>query len=114
LRKRGNEVVVLERAPRIDAVGAGITLFANTPRALDRLGVGEAVAARGAAAARSAILTWEGRELTTDGVLKMSRRVDKAAQLADPLGWRIRTAVVRRLPERARRRQLESLVRYEL
>ncbi len=36
-------------------------------------------------------------------------RVDKAAQLADPLGWRIRNAVVRRLPERAQRRQLESL-----
>jgi hypothetical protein len=44
----------------------------------------------------------------------MSRRVDRAAQLADPLGGRIRNAVVRRLPERAQRRQLESLVRYEL
>jgi 2-polyprenyl-6-methoxyphenol hydroxylase-like FAD-dependent oxidoreductase len=64
LRKTGNEVVVLERAPRIDPVGAGITLFANALRALDRLGAGEAVAARGAAATRSAILTWEGRELT--------------------------------------------------
>lgn len=64
LRKTGHEVVVLERAPRVDPVGAGITLFGNAMRALDRLGVGEAVAARGAAAIRSAILTWEGRELT--------------------------------------------------
>ena len=64
LRKTGHEVVVLERAPRVDPIGAGITLFANAMRALDRLGVGEAVAARGAAATRSAILTWEGRELT--------------------------------------------------
>ena len=64
LRRAGNEVVVLERAPRIDRVGAGITLFANAMRALDRLGVREAVAARGAAATRSAILTWDGRELT--------------------------------------------------
>jgi 2-polyprenyl-6-methoxyphenol hydroxylase-like FAD-dependent oxidoreductase len=64
LRRTGNEVVVLERAPRIDPVGAGITLFANAMRALDRLGVREAVAARGAAATRSAILTWRGRELT--------------------------------------------------
>jgi 2-polyprenyl-6-methoxyphenol hydroxylase-like FAD-dependent oxidoreductase len=46
LRGTGNEVVVLERAPRIDAVGAGITLFANGMRALDRLGVGEAVPGR--------------------------------------------------------------------
>ena len=64
LRRAGNEVVVLERAPRIDPVGAGITLFANAMRALDRLGVRKAVAARGAAATGSAILTWDGRELT--------------------------------------------------
>jgi 2-polyprenyl-6-methoxyphenol hydroxylase-like FAD-dependent oxidoreductase len=64
LRRTGHEVVVLERAPRIDPLGAGITLFANAMRALDRLGVGKAVAARGAAAKRSAILTSEGRELT--------------------------------------------------
>ena len=64
LRRTGNEAVVLEQAPRVDPVGAGITLFANGMRALDRLGVGKAVAARGAAATRSAILTSEGRELT--------------------------------------------------
>jgi 2-polyprenyl-6-methoxyphenol hydroxylase-like FAD-dependent oxidoreductase len=64
LRRGGHDVVVLERAARIDPVGAGITLFANAVRALDRLGVGEAVAARGAAATRSAILTWKGDELT--------------------------------------------------
>ena len=29
LRGAGHEPVVLERAPRIDPVGAGITLFAN-------------------------------------------------------------------------------------
>jgi hypothetical protein len=44
----------------------------------------------------------------------MSRRADKAAQLASPLGSRLRDVVVRRLPERAQRRQLEPLVRYEL
>ena len=64
LRRTGNETLVLERAPRVDPVGAGITLFGNAMRALDRLGVGEAVAARGAAATRSAILTSDDRELT--------------------------------------------------
>jgi 2-polyprenyl-6-methoxyphenol hydroxylase-like FAD-dependent oxidoreductase len=63
LRRAGHDVVVLERAPRIDPVGAGITLFGNAMAALDRLGVREAVAARGAAAAYSAILTADGREL---------------------------------------------------
>jgi 2-polyprenyl-6-methoxyphenol hydroxylase-like FAD-dependent oxidoreductase len=63
LRRAGQEVVVLERAPRIDPVGAGITLFANAMSALDRLGVREAVVARGAPAKFSTILTSNGREL---------------------------------------------------
>ena len=63
LRRAGHEVVVLERAPRIEAVGAGITLFANAMDALARLGVRDAVADRGAPPKRSAILTSRGRVL---------------------------------------------------
>jgi 2-polyprenyl-6-methoxyphenol hydroxylase-like FAD-dependent oxidoreductase len=91
LRKTGHEVVVLERAPRVDPVGAGITLFANAMRALDRLGVGEAVAARGAAATRSAILTSDGRELTKvpsdllEGTIAL-HRADLQAELAAASG----------------------------
>jgi 2-polyprenyl-6-methoxyphenol hydroxylase-like FAD-dependent oxidoreductase len=87
LRWTGNEVVVLEQAPRIDPVGAGITLFANGMRALDRLGVRDAVAARGAAATRSAILTSDGRELTRvpsdllEGTIALHRS-DLQAELA--------------------------------
>jgi 2-polyprenyl-6-methoxyphenol hydroxylase-like FAD-dependent oxidoreductase len=63
LRRSGHGVLVLERAPRIDPIGAGLTLFANAMSALDRLGIRDAVAAQGAPAKRSAILTSEGREL---------------------------------------------------
>lgn len=63
LRRTGHEVVVLERALGIDPLGPDLTLFAKAMKALDRLAVGEA-GARGAAAMRSSILTWEGRELT--------------------------------------------------
>jgi 2-polyprenyl-6-methoxyphenol hydroxylase-like FAD-dependent oxidoreductase len=63
LRRSGHKVIVLERAPRIDPIGAGLTLFANAMSALDRLGMRDAVAAQGAAANRSAILTSEGRVL---------------------------------------------------
>jgi 2-polyprenyl-6-methoxyphenol hydroxylase-like FAD-dependent oxidoreductase len=65
LRGRGHDVVVLERAPRLESAGAGIRLFANAMDALGGLGVAQSVAAAGAAAARSAILTSDGRELTT-------------------------------------------------
>jgi 2-polyprenyl-6-methoxyphenol hydroxylase-like FAD-dependent oxidoreductase len=91
LRRTGHEVVVLERASRIDPVGAGITLFGNAMRALERLGVGEAVAVRGAAATRSAILTWQGRELTSvppdllDGTIAV-HRADLQAELAASAG----------------------------
>jgi 2-polyprenyl-6-methoxyphenol hydroxylase-like FAD-dependent oxidoreductase len=91
LRRTGHEVIVVERAPRIDPVGAGITLFANAMRALAGLGVGDAVAAQGAAAKRSAILTWEGRELTQvpPDLLKGTiavHRADLQAELAAAAG----------------------------
>jgi 2-polyprenyl-6-methoxyphenol hydroxylase-like FAD-dependent oxidoreductase len=63
LRRAGHDVLVLERATRLDPVGAGITLFSNAMRGLDRLGMREAVAARGAPASWSAILTSAGAVL---------------------------------------------------
>jgi 2-polyprenyl-6-methoxyphenol hydroxylase-like FAD-dependent oxidoreductase len=63
----------------------------------------------------SALVEYEGiRRPRAEAVLRMSRRADKAAQLENALGWRLRNAVVRRLPERAQRRQLEPIVRYQL
>ncbi|MEU7722633.1 FAD-dependent monooxygenase [Streptomyces tibetensis] len=45
LRRVGWQVTVVERAPVLDDAGAGISLAANGLRALDELGVGEAVRA---------------------------------------------------------------------
>ncbi|GAA3834913.1 FAD-dependent monooxygenase [Streptomyces phyllanthi] len=47
LRMTGWEVTVVERAPVLSDVGGGISLHANGVRALDALGVGEAVRAAG-------------------------------------------------------------------
>jgi 2-polyprenyl-6-methoxyphenol hydroxylase-like FAD-dependent oxidoreductase len=65
LRRQGHQVVVLERAPQLDPMGAGITLFANAISGLDQLGLAAAVAKAGAHARNSAILMSDGRELTT-------------------------------------------------
>lgn len=43
LRRRGWDVTVLERAPVLREVGAGISLWPNAIRALDLLGVGDQV-----------------------------------------------------------------------
>jgi 2-polyprenyl-6-methoxyphenol hydroxylase-like FAD-dependent oxidoreductase len=52
LRRVGIEAVVLEQTPRLEAVGAGLGLAANAMQALDRIGVGDAVRARGLATGR--------------------------------------------------------------
>jgi 2-polyprenyl-6-methoxyphenol hydroxylase-like FAD-dependent oxidoreductase len=53
------------------------------------------------------------RRPRAEAVLKMSRRADKAAQLESAVGWRLRNVIVRRLPQRVQRRQLEPIVRYQ-
>lgn len=60
LLQRGHDVVVLERAKVLEAVGAGIALARNGQLALEQLGVADAVAAAGAAAGRVQLRTKEG------------------------------------------------------
>ncbi|MFH8409920.1 FAD-dependent oxidoreductase [Streptomyces sp. NPDC018019] len=45
LHRQGWEVTVLERAASLEPVGAGIALAPNAQRALDTIGVGDAVRA---------------------------------------------------------------------
>lgn len=91
LRKRGHAVDVLERAPELDAVGAGLTLFGNAMHALRRLGVGDAVASEGAAVRYSALLDMSGRELASipEDLIADARAVHRAdlqRLLADAAG----------------------------
>jgi 2-polyprenyl-6-methoxyphenol hydroxylase-like FAD-dependent oxidoreductase len=63
LRNAGVDVVLLERAERLDPLGAGISLFRNAMAALERLGMRDAVTRRGAPAARAEMRTAAGRLL---------------------------------------------------
>lgn len=65
LRRSGFEVTVLERAPVLAAVGAGITVQANAMQALGRLGLDAAVSAAGLAMDRSEIRRADGRVLAS-------------------------------------------------
>jgi 2-polyprenyl-6-methoxyphenol hydroxylase-like FAD-dependent oxidoreductase len=65
LRRAGHEVTVLERTGRLEAAGAGITLFSNAMRALEHLNMRGTVAERAAAARKVAILLADGRELAS-------------------------------------------------
>ncbi len=46
LRQGGRDVVVCERAGALDSTGAGLSLWPNAIKALDRLGLGETIRAR--------------------------------------------------------------------
>jgi 2-polyprenyl-6-methoxyphenol hydroxylase-like FAD-dependent oxidoreductase len=64
VRRADHDVRVFERTSVLGEVGAGISLWANALRALDSLGVLEAVRARGVADAVGVVQTWDGRPLS--------------------------------------------------
>lgn len=80
LQRSGVEVVVLERARELRAVGAGIALWANATRVLRRLGLHEAVLEAGAEIGGEA-RTWRGRKLFSLTAKDLRRRFG-AANLA--------------------------------
>ncbi len=63
LQRRGVRVRVFERATQLTAAGAGIGLPANGVKALQQLGLGEAVAQAGMVVERAVILDSRGRQL---------------------------------------------------
>jgi 2-polyprenyl-6-methoxyphenol hydroxylase-like FAD-dependent oxidoreductase len=63
LQRAGRDVLVLERAPQLCEIGAGISLWPNAVKALRRLGVGDAVEAAGAPAHDAAFRSWRGAQL---------------------------------------------------
>jgi 2-polyprenyl-6-methoxyphenol hydroxylase-like FAD-dependent oxidoreductase len=92
LTRTGWEVEILERAPELTEVGAGLSLWPNALRALDALGVGDAVRNRSALAGQAGIRNPAGRWLTrTDtadielryGPTVMIHRADLLAVLRD-------------------------------
>jgi len=63
LAQHGFDVTVLERAARLEPLGAGITVQVNAMRVMQRLGIADAIAAAGAPLTAGAIRTWDGRVL---------------------------------------------------
>lgn len=63
LRRVGVEVEVYERAPELREVGAGISIWANAIRALDHIGVGDAVRAVGEPMLRAEMRGWSGHRV---------------------------------------------------
>ncbi|MBP1944343.1 FAD-dependent monooxygenase [Cytobacillus luteolus] len=60
LQNKGWNISVFDKATALTEVGAGIVLASNALHALDKLGVGHLVRARGASVGRAEIRTWHG------------------------------------------------------
>ena len=74
LQRAGRDVLVLERAPQLREVGAGISLWPNAIKALRGLGVGDAVEAAGAPARDAAFRNWRGAQLGVSITARLERR----------------------------------------
>src|SRR3712207_5690181 len=75
LRRAGFEVVVLERAPELGAVGAGLLLAANAQKALGRIGLAQKVASLGTPASAFGIRSWRGGALTNNPAGELEKKV---------------------------------------
>src|SRR3954454_14291775 len=74
LQRAGQEGVVLERAPALAGVGAGLSLWPNAVNALRRLGIGDAVEGAGAPAHDAAFHSWTGLQLGTSITAQLQGR----------------------------------------
>ncbi|MET7654265.1 MULTISPECIES: FAD-dependent monooxygenase [unclassified Streptomyces] len=104
LRRIGWDVTVLERAPAFADVGAGISMHANGMRALDALGVGEAIRAAVRPLYTGGTRTPDGRVLSRMDGAALERRLGspvvgvlradlhRVLREALPAGW-VRTGV---------------------
>lgn len=64
LRQAGVEAIVYEQAPELNAVGAGLTLWANAIKGLRKFGLADAAIRRGSKIKRAEIRTVSGRTLS--------------------------------------------------
>ena len=97
LRRAGVEVAVFERAPEIEEIGAGITLWANATRPLKRLDVYEEVRSSGAAEIGGELRSWHGAlisEIPADALRSRFGEANLAVHRADLQG-----ALLSALPE---------------
>ena len=89
LDQRGWQVEVLERAPAFTEAGAGLSLWPNALRALDRLGLGDTVRGRAVPTGQAGIRDAAGRWLSRSDTAELERRfgptalVHRADLLAD-------------------------------
>lgn len=86
LRQAGIDVTVFERVTEMQEVGAGLTLWTNAVRALQKLGLTDALQAIGTPCTRATIYSWQGTilsETPIDELLKKFKVASVGVHRAD-------------------------------
>jgi 2-polyprenyl-6-methoxyphenol hydroxylase-like FAD-dependent oxidoreductase len=81
LQRIGWAVSLYEQAPELREVGAGLAIWANAVRALEKLGVAAAVRALQAPTPSGGIYTWRGTPLITDTSAALAQRVGEESMV---------------------------------
>jgi 2-polyprenyl-6-methoxyphenol hydroxylase-like FAD-dependent oxidoreductase len=81
LSQHGWQVEVLERAPAFTEAGAGLSLWPNALRALDALGVAEAIRGRARLEGKAGIRDASGRWLSRTDIAELERRYGPTAMI---------------------------------
>ncbi|OKI26466.1 hypothetical protein A6A28_15815 [Streptomyces sp. CB03578] len=109
LHRIGWQVTVVERASTLEDAGAGISLAANGLRALDELGVGEAVrnASRGQYSGGTRTPRGAERRPRGQAVARAARQAGRMGQqLSHPVAIALRNTAMRLTPSRAATRMI--------
>jgi FAD-dependent urate hydroxylase len=86
LRQAGIDATVYEKVSEMYEVGAGLTLWTNAVRALQKLGLTDALQAIGASYTRATIYSWQGEllsETPIDALLKKFKVASIGVNRAD-------------------------------
>ncbi len=74
LRKAGFDVAVFEKASEFEAVGAGLSLWSNAIRALDKLGLGKVVEGLSIPEGNVGVYSWRGEMLSAISISELKRK----------------------------------------
>lgn len=106
LRRVGAEAVVFERAPELREIGAGISVWTNAIKALEKIGVADAVRDAGRQEIGGSIRSWSGEKISEIPADALEKRFGLNVVLTRP---QLQSALLAALPDEAVRLDAECV-----
>ncbi len=106
LRRVGVEAVVFEKAPELREIGAGISVWTNAMKALEKIGVADAVRAVGRQEIGGTVRSWNGKRITEVPAEVLEKRFGLNVVLTRP---KLQETLLAALPDDAIRLDAECV-----